>query len=139
MSFIVWNTDWSIGVDEIDAQHQDWLAILNDLYEAMAAGTDKDSLGAILDRLVSYCGWHFAAEEQMMRRSGYPGFAAHQAEHNELTERVFTTQLKRDHGLDLGLSVETLTVLRDWITHHILGSDLAFARFLNAGADGGTA
>jgi len=133
MSFIEWKAEWMLGIDEIDAQHQEWLGILNDLYEAMASGTDKEKLGVILDRLICYCGWHFSAEERIMRAAGYPGLTKHQEGHNQLTSRVFSVQVRFEHGMELGLSVDTLSLLRDWITGHILVTDMRFARFLKTG------
>lgn len=132
MSFVEWKMEWAIGVDAIDTQHQEWLSILNDLYEAMAAGREHAVLAEVLDRLIRYCGWHFSNEEEMMRQSGYPGFAAHQVEHNALTDQIYSFEFRMQHGLDLGLAVELLTTLRDWITNHILRTDQRFADFLNA-------
>lgn len=121
----------SVGVAELDIQHRELLSMINDLYEAMGSGTEKLVLHGILDRLVRYVGSHFAYEEDLMVRYGYPDYSTHKSQHNELDERAFTVLVREERGATLGLSVETLNLLRDWLTHHILGSDASLGAFLN--------
>ncbi len=58
-----WKQEYSVGIQSIDAQHQQLFAIAHELYKAMTAGQGKSALSRILDRLVQYTAMHFAHED----------------------------------------------------------------------------
>lgn len=53
----------------------------------MLAGTVKAKLFQLLEGLVEYTEVHFAYEERLMQQAGYPEFAAHKAQHDDLSRR----------------------------------------------------
>jgi hemerythrin len=55
--------NFSVNVELIDKQHQILVQMINDLYDAMLSGQEKDSLGRLIDRLHTYAAMHFAREE----------------------------------------------------------------------------
>jgi hemerythrin-like metal-binding protein len=74
---------------------------------------------------------HFAHEEQFFRMHGYPGAAAHQAEHLKLTDQA--KALKQQFETDqTRVTLDTLKFLRDWLNNHIIGSDKQYMEFLLA-------
>ena len=64
MALIKWNDSFSVGVVEIDLQHQKLVALINDLNEAMLQARGKTVLTRILNELVSYTVVHFGTEEK---------------------------------------------------------------------------
>ena len=46
------------------------------------------AVGMILSELVAHTKTHFKAEEDAMRRHGYPGLADHQRQHSDLIQKV---------------------------------------------------
>ncbi len=84
---------------------------------------------AILDQLVDYTAVHFMAEQLLMRLHGYPGFEAHQIEHDRLIEEVQELQRRFQAG-DMALTLETIDGLSAWLHGHIRGTDAALADFL---------
>ncbi len=131
MSLITWTDKYSVGVEEIDAQHQQLIAIVNALHDALVAGSGKDSLGKILDELVDYTAYHFDAEEKLMKLHGYDEHIKHVVKHKDLIRTAVELQSTVKTGATV-LTLSAMDFLRYWLTHHILGSDMPLGRFLNA-------
>lgn len=131
MAIFAWNESYSVHVRKMDAQHQDLFEIINGLAEAMSGGKGDAVIRDTVDQLAVYTRTHFLQEETLMRRTGYPGLAAHREQHRKLMEDV--EQYKR--ALDEGRSaspVSLLNFVRQWLAHHIRESDKAYSDHLNA-------
>lgn len=80
-----WRLDWtdelSVGVPEIDAEHQHFIQLVNELNEAIVARMDidvvKQRMRAIQDDAVA----HFAHEEALFIKWGYPAAQEHAKKH----------------------------------------------------------
>ena len=88
MSLFAWKDSYGIGVPEIDVQHRRLFALADELHEALNKGRGKDVLQEVLRRLVEYTQAHFATEERLMQRCGYPDIPAHKAQHEEFVRKV---------------------------------------------------
>jgi len=128
-----WNDKFSTGIASIDAQHQGLFSIGAELYAAMSVGQGKERLGAILTRLVQYTVAHFAYEERLMQLHGYSGYAAHKAQHDDLTRHVQHFYREFQSG-QIGISVRLLSFVDDWLKQHIGESDQGYAKLLTAKA-----
>ena len=53
MSLIQWDNSYSVGVAEIDLQHQKLIEMINYLHKAMSEGKANDVLGHIVNELMS--------------------------------------------------------------------------------------
>jgi len=124
-----WNQKYSVGIASIDAQHQNLFATAHELHAAMSAGQGKAHLAGILERLVRYTSLHFEHEERLMRQHKYPALAKHLEEHAILTRSVLAFQRDFQSGR-VTITVQILHFLRDWLEHHIQGSDFAYAPHL---------
>jgi hemerythrin len=128
-----WNDKFSTGIASIDAQHQGLFSIGAELYAAMGAGQGKERMGRILTRLVQYTAAHFAYEERLMQLHGYPDYAAHKAQHDDLTRHVQHFCREFQSG-QIGISIPLLHFVDDWLKHHIGQSDQGYAKLLTAKA-----
>ena len=124
-----WNTNYSVNIGSIDAQHQNLFAIGRELYAAMSAGQGKSVVAKILDRLVRYTAVHFAHDERLMELHNYSGYAAHKTEHDALTKQVLQFQSDFQSG-QAALSVQLLHFIKDWLEKHISGSDKKYVPVL---------
>jgi len=131
MPLLLWSPKYSVNIREIDWQHQQLFAMLNELYDAMQAGSGKAILADVLDKLLNYTYYHFRSEEALFREYGYGNDASHRAEHAALTYRARRLRRRFDAG-EIGVPAETLRFLADWLRSHIVGSDMRYAEFLNA-------
>jgi hemerythrin len=126
-----WDSTYSVNIGILDTQHKTLVAMVNDLHQAMTEGSGKDKLGGILSNLIKYTQGHFATEERLMQSHGYPAFLAHKSEHDGLSKTVLDLQ-HRFLANQVGMSIEVMEFLRDWLVKHILGSDKKYMPFLNA-------
>lgn len=131
MSLLQWKEKHSVGISEIDAQHQRMFAIMNELNDAMASERAKDVLEGILDQLVNYTATHFITEERLMNEHGFAGSASHQRVHEEMTAKVRAFQ--NDFRLGrVAMSIDVMHFLLQWLDQHILGTDMEYRDFLTS-------
>jgi hemerythrin-like metal-binding protein len=71
--FFVWNESFELGIPSIDADHQGFLELMNNLHSAMDRGEERDRTQATLDALKAYATYHFIREENAMGAADYPG------------------------------------------------------------------
>ncbi len=126
-----WNDTYSVKIGIIDMQNKKLVSILNELHQAMVAGLGKQQLGKILSELIKYTHGNFKAEEDFMASQRYPEYAHHKSEHDHLTKTVLEFQGKFQSN-EIGLTVEVMGFLKDWLGNHILRSDKSYGPFLNA-------
>lgn len=66
--------------------------------------------------------YHFKTEEKYMQNFKFTGYQAHKKEHEGFVNKVDAFQNDFDEG-KLGLSIEVMTFLRDWVLKHIKETD----------------
>lgn len=127
---IKWTPDLAVGIEEIDAQHQELFRRAERFITGLSEPTRQD-VGILLSYLRLYCVTHFGAEEAWMRQVSYPGYDAHKAQHDGFIEHIL--ELSREHERRGGPGLETVEVgswLQHWLEDHVSGTDKAFARFV---------
>lgn len=136
---IEWSEELSVGVDEIDAQHQVLVDLLNEFNDAIRQQKGSVVARDILRRLTDYTRVHFAVEESVMRLLGYPDYDEHKALHDELIDQIVALEDKLMEGKK-SVNFELLHFLRTWLTKHIQETDRDYVpHFLNCGVQASTA
>lgn len=130
MRNITWDSNYALGVEDIDEEHKQLIHYLNDLFAACFAGQGPAVLSETLCHVQQYTREHFAHEEDYMRKVGYPDLQAHCDMHAELVSELDDLIEEFEHGADHELSNKTLQFLEDWLVHHILIEDKKIARFV---------
>jgi hemerythrin len=128
MASISWDDSLLIRIPEIDHQHEQLVAMLDHLSDAMIQGRSHQELRDVLNALVDYARVHFAEEEQFFARVRYPATAGHIAQHRSFIGRVTEFRSRSDQGA-VGVSTELLGFLETWLIRHIRDSDGAFGVF----------
>lgn len=129
MVYLDWQDGWDIGIAAMDAQHRQLGNIINDLHAALTAGESQTVLTTVLVRLQEYARTHFAAEEELLRRHGYPALAAQEQEHAAFNAYLAARQDDWRHNRPV-MGVALLQYLRDWLLQHIERKDRAYVIFL---------
>ena len=125
-----WTPALSIGHDQIDAQHQELFRRVAALLEAMMSG-DRAVVAQLFDFLGSYVVEHFAAEEQLMVASAFPGYNVHKAAHERFVrDYQALRKLHESTGANAAVTIKARTWLYEWLTNHIGGTDMLLARHL---------
>ncbi len=122
MELIKWTKEYSIGIKEIDNQHEGLVIIINELFNLMSEGKARNKLKDIFDHLTDYTKKHFKTEEILMVKYAYPNFDQHKQEHTKFIEKLFDLK-KEFESNKLTISLEVLNFLKDWLLNHILISD----------------
>lgn len=124
---VQWEPRHSVGNDTLDAQHRAILAQCNALADCLddtsEAGDRK--YDEIFNELMTLAREHFATEEALLARCGYPDLADHQSEREEfdyLAAEIITTQNFDKHELQSFLAL--------WWTGHVLGAARNYRAFL---------
>lgn len=126
-----WSDNYSVKVDAMDTQHKKLFEIIRELYTAMRSGHGKDVAGDVLRRLIDYTVRHFAEEEKLMEKHGYPLLVQHKAEHKALTDKVVAFKKDFDAGT-VGITADLMRFLQEWLTNHIQTVDKKYGDFLNS-------
>jgi hemerythrin len=125
-----WTQALSVGVEEIDAQHRELFRRAAQLLEGIHGGAPEE-LGGLIDFLYRYAVEHFGAEEEHMRRTRFPGYARHKAEHDRFASDLLA--LAREHeraGAGAFISLKASHWLAKWLREHVSGTDAELGKFL---------
>jgi hemerythrin-like metal-binding protein len=118
MRYVTWTPALETGYAEVDDQHRELYALVNDLNAAALVGADSEQIGHLLHRILRYASVHFATEEDLMVRSSYPDAPNHISIHAAFAEEVQT--LARAHADGHGDGVLDLaTFMQTWLESHI--------------------
>jgi hemerythrin len=134
MALIKWTDKLSVGVREMDRQHQIIIGLINDLHDAMLNRQGQSVLARVLDESIDYAVHHFSTEERLMQAHGlYGDHLRHVFQHKKYVDYVRLLQAElAAEAADRNLNVTTLGFLSDWWNNHILKSDMKLGKFLNS-------
>lgn len=121
----IWKEEYQFGFKEIDSQHQYFVSLINELYDAILNLEAKTKLSVIFTKLTAYAVNHFATEEKYFKEFNYAGAAEHIAEHKALTEKIAVLQAQIDKD-QLELSFDLIDFLEDWLLNHLSTMDAKY-------------
>ncbi|MFH1155562.1 MAG: bacteriohemerythrin [Pseudomonadota bacterium] len=126
MPIIEWTDSLSVGVKDLDEQHQKWFAIYNKAHDQMMSGSIEalNLLGPeTLKEMIAYTNFHFASEEQFMEKMKYPGLEDHKALHKNFIRRLDQVALEIHRG-EFILNSEVIKLIQNWLINHIMVEDM---------------
>lgn len=120
-----WDDKYSTGNDEIDKQHKQIFAYLDDLEAHMKQGATLQWVTNFMDALGLYTRSHFCYEEICMRRLKCPVSEKNKQQHGKLLQ-LFNHAQKRfeKEGVSDELLVEVQQFLTSWLVNHIMKIDI---------------
>ncbi|MBU5592864.1 bacteriohemerythrin [Clostridium sp. MSJ-4] len=131
-----WKESYSVNIKEIDDQHKELFKIGNKL-SSYIKGYDSledhyDEIKEVFKELKYYTIYHFRYEEELMRANGYEDIGAHKAQHDAFIDKL----VQLESGGDIYINqknamINTLSFLLDWISNHILKTDMRYKPILN--------
>lgn len=126
----IWSDDLSVGLDSIDEQHKVLISLINELHAAMKARRSNEDLLNVIDNLKNYTVTHFGYEEDLFAEHGYPDTPAHIEQHRKFVSEVVEFEAGVRSG-KLTVTMDVMKFLKDWLTHHIKGTDKQYSGFLS--------
>ena len=127
-----WRPEYSVGIEEIDAQHQELFRRAGLFIESLRKQS-RQEIGILLSFLRLYAVTHFGAEEAWMKAAAYPGLAEHEKQHDGFIKDILA--LSDQHEKKSGHGIEPARVsgwLEKWLKNHVTSVDTDFARHLKA-------
>lgn len=132
LDLIKWDDSYSIGVDEIDEQHQELFRRINDLIMASKSNTGKDEIKETLDFLADYTVKHFADEEELQKEYDYPDYETHKDIHEKFVQDVVDFQKKIDEeGMNSVTLMKFNRKATEWLVNHVKGIDQEVGAHIN--------
>jgi hemerythrin len=129
MTKLVWQDDLNTGIAEIDGQHRQIVALINQLDDARRSG-NRRAIGEVIEGMVDYTMSHFSFEEALMEDAGYEFVRGHRKVHELFIRRVDEYRQKFVAGENV---VDGLHgVLSRWLISHIRNDDAGYVRSVRA-------
>ena len=136
---LVWLDKYSVGHEQIDADHRR----LFDITNRFCAAQSVDAARSALSELVNYANEHFRREEAVLLAYSrtLDGYGSHIAGHEDLQDKLRDlilsySDLKRDQGRG-SIVKDTAILLETWIYQHVAIEDMKLRRILGKPVDGG--
>ena len=129
MPRIVWTEEYSVGVPKLDDQHKKWIAMINEMHDALMSA-DIEGLRQIgektLRSIMEYGEQHFADEELYMEECGYPCLEEHRTMHQVFRHQT-VRNLDRIHKGEVILNRDIMQEMLAWLSSHLLVEDKKYA------------
>jgi hemerythrin len=143
-AFLIWRDDLLMGIDVLDADHQQMVMLLNLLVAAGEPPPDPQALddnpestsqapavAALehLDALIAHVRDHFEREEAFLRAIGYPDYVDHKREHTmQMAEFVDLRRRLADETTRY-VDPDTAQGIRNWFFNHGIAEDREYAAY----------
>ena len=88
MALLQWKEHYSVGIDAVDHEHKELIALINRLHNQLSAKGDELSMHAFFSDLYAGISAHFALEERFMRERRYDQLSQHKADHERLLDEI---------------------------------------------------
>ena len=132
-----WRLDWSdelsLFIPEIDAEHRRFIQLINALNEAIVERLPLAEMQKRMQDLMDDAVAHFAHEEVLFKKWGYPDAEEHASKHaqtvqalNDIMERFKHVGVERE-WIEAGLKVKQVLI------EHLLAEDMKYRDFCLAG------
>ncbi len=133
MNPTIWNNNFSVGIEQIDAQHKVLIGYIADLERSVDHPDEKQRWSSIhyaIVQLRDYTRIHFSVEECLMEILAYPGRCAHIEEHKSFVDVISDLERRSITHNDI-TETEIIEFLRHWLLNHIATSDKEYSRYFS--------
>jgi len=120
-----WTTKLSIGVPQIDADHQAIVRLLNRMGHLPEEPQREAEFRELFSEVVEMLAAHFKFEEEYFSKPEYKGADAHKREHSKLLQELDATA--RSDESQHPKATRLAKYLQAWQMTHIMVSDRAFS------------
>jgi hemerythrin-like metal-binding protein len=119
-----------VDVPEIDEEHRQFIARVNDLNKAIVECEDKAAIERLLDLMLMEAAHHFWHEQELLAKWKYPDRAVHAAKHARLTAE-FARVMKEFEQADVSFTWALKGLyIKQLLVDHLLKEDMKYCDFL---------
>jgi hemerythrin-like metal-binding protein len=130
MALLQWKDQYKVGIEAVDHEHKELIALINRLHDELMAKGDGPSVGAFFGDLFAGISAHFALEEKFMRERRYNHLAQHKADHERLLDEI--RDIMDDFEDDEIASAELGAKLDAWFSRHFETHDARLHKALGS-------
>jgi hemerythrin len=87
MALVEWRADFETGIPDVDHEHREIVALVNELASVLDSGRSHVVLGVLGD-IYAHIAAHFALEERLMRERRYDEYHDHKLDHEMLLDEL---------------------------------------------------
>jgi hemerythrin-like metal-binding protein len=131
-----WNLEWnegmSVGIPEIDTDHQRFIALINELNRSITERKKATEIHKRLQLVIDDTERHFEQEEKFFQEWRYPNAGIHAGIHKQVLNTLKNIQ---DSFIPYGLEAEWLDaalVIKNILISHILTEDMQYAKYFKS-------
>jgi diguanylate cyclase (GGDEF)-like protein/hemerythrin-like metal-binding protein len=131
MRDLIWNEGMSVGIDAIDEDHKQIIALLAKLTSTHSEEISKQGIDDIFTELEEYVLLHFEREEALLEKIDYKDFINHKKSHQKFAKKLPVLKEQWLQDDNLSCSDKIITFLHHWIINHILEEDFDYVPALH--------
>lgn len=125
-----WTPEYSVKVQQLDAQHKTLIVIMDELYSLLLANDSADKINHSFDQIFTFAAEHFATEEKLFAEYHYPGAEEHIKHHRMIVTQL--QELRAQNDIDIyQLGFKLLDLLEDWLVVHMNTMDKKYSEWFN--------
>lgn len=133
MTALVWDeARYPLQVAEMDAAHREFAELVN----VLAACPDSE-FPERFKALMNHTRAHFAAEEELMLKSGFPALGEHSGEHKRVIDELIQFGRGLSRGRVLLARSYIASGIPEWFALHLATMDAALAAHLTKAREAG--
>lgn len=126
---LAWQEEYGTGIASIDAEHRELFRQARSLHRALFDAEAEQTSAKLFPALVQTTEEHFATEEELMRKYGYPGLETHKEQHRKIIKTLadfasnyeaWKTASRKEVGI----------FIKNWVMTHILTEDRKLGTYL---------
>lgn len=123
--------DIETGNSQIDREHVELFAKINDFMESCNKGKAKEDIAKTVDFLRKYTKTHFSNEENLQKKSNYERYTIHKAFHEKFIKNLdeIATSIEKD-GVSPSVIGKINIQIGTALIAHIKTEDVKLAKFL---------
>ena len=126
MRELIWNDGMSVGIDAIDDDHKQIIAILAKLTSTHSDKISNKVIENVFNELKEYVLLHFSREEKLLEEANYKDIIKHKASHQKFIEKLPVLKQQWVEEDNLACSEKIITFLHKWIVNHIIKDDFDY-------------
>ena len=127
-----WNENLSMFLPEIDAEHQRFILLINQLNETIAARKDIGDIKKCMRAIMDDAAAHFAHEEALFREWRYPSAEEHAKWHAQITQALSSIMDGLERGMSEYECIEAGLKIKQVLIQHLLTEDMKYRDFFLA-------
>jgi len=124
---VEWDEEYATGISSIDDEHQELIASINCLHDAIERRVEKQQLLNTLNDIHDAIHEHFLHEEQLMKKFNYDQYEIHCQDHARLINDIRSMAEKLENDPDFDGAALTQRMV-DWFSVHLRTHDARLYR-----------